>query len=48
MDKSKTFYAKTREEWRKWLEKNFREEKEIWFVFPTNASGECEYRITTR
>lgn len=41
MDKSKIFYAKTREEWRKWLEKNFREEKEIWFVFPTKASGEC-------
>ena len=35
-----TFYAKTRSEWRSWLEKNYEKEKEIWFVFPLKASGE--------
>ena len=36
----KTFYAKDRCEWRGWLEKNFKTEREIWFVFPLKASGE--------
>ena len=35
-----TFYTSKREEWRAWLSQHFKEEKEIWFVFPTNASGE--------
>lgn len=35
-----TFFAKSRAEWRKWLMENFKSEKEIWFVFPTLASGE--------
>ena len=35
-----TFYAKNRQEWRQWLSEHFESEKEIWFVFPTVASGE--------
>jgi uncharacterized protein YdeI (YjbR/CyaY-like superfamily) len=35
----KTLYVTDRKEWRKWLEKNFDKEKEIWFVFPKKASG---------
>jgi len=27
-----TFYAKTREEWRKWLEKNCQSEKSVWLI----------------
>lgn len=36
-----TFYAPTRAEWRAWLEANFENETEIWFIFPTKASGEA-------
>lgn len=35
-----TFYTSDRAEWRKWLSEHFRTEKEVWFVFPTKASGE--------
>lgn len=40
MEILKTFYAKDRREWREWLMANFQSETEIWFVFPTVASGE--------
>ena len=36
----KTFYAKDRKIWRKWLSENYENESEIWLVFPTKASGE--------
>ncbi len=39
MDQSKLLYAKTREDWRAWLEKNFTSEKEVWLVFPKKSSG---------
>ena len=39
MDKNYVYF-KTRNEWRHWLSNNFETEKEIWFVFPTIASGE--------
>jgi len=29
----KTFFAKTRKQWRKWLEKNHAEEKCVWLIF---------------
>jgi uncharacterized protein YdeI (YjbR/CyaY-like superfamily) len=29
----KTFYAKSRNEWRKWLEKNSETEKSVWLIF---------------
>ena len=28
----KTFHAKTRKEWRKWLEKNHQSEKSVWLI----------------
>ena len=33
-------YFHQREEWREWLATHFQNEKEVWFVFPTVASGE--------
>ncbi len=36
----KTFYSSDRAEWRKWLSEHFEKEQEIWFVFPSKASGE--------
>ncbi|MBO4888994.1 MAG: YdeI/OmpD-associated family protein [Firmicutes bacterium] len=40
MNKDKIFICTTREEWRAWLLAHFETEDEIWFVFPTKASGE--------
>lgn len=40
MEQTKIFYASDRAQWRKWLAENFETEKDIWFVFPTKASGE--------
>lgn len=40
MEHTKIFYAGKRQQWREWLAENFEKEKEIWFVFPTKASGE--------
>lgn len=34
------FYASERSEWRSWLAAHFETSPEIWFVFPTLASGE--------
>ncbi len=31
-------YVSTRKEWRRWLEKNFNKEKEIWLIFPKKSS----------
>ena len=39
MEISETLYVHTREEWRKWLEKNFDKQKEIWLIFPKKSSG---------
>jgi uncharacterized protein YdeI (YjbR/CyaY-like superfamily) len=38
--KGEILHINTRIEWRKWLEKNFRVEKEVWLVFPKKSSGE--------
>jgi len=40
MNNKNTLYPSTREEWRAWLEEHFESENEIWFVFPSKASGE--------
>ena len=40
MNKSKTFSCADRREWRAWLAEHFEAEDEVWFVFPTIASGE--------
>ena len=39
MELGKTFYAKDRREWRAWLSKNHRREKEVWLVYFRKASG---------
>ena len=39
MEVTKTLYVKTRSEWRNWLKKNYKKEKEIWLVFYNKASG---------
>lgn len=36
----KIVYFSDRKQWRDWLEAHFESEKEVWFVFPTLASGE--------
>ena len=35
-----TFYTSDRAEWRRYLEMHFETLSEIWFIFPTKASGE--------
>jgi uncharacterized protein YdeI (YjbR/CyaY-like superfamily) len=39
MEITKTLYVKSRSEWRNWLRKNHKTEKEIWLVFYNKASG---------
>ena len=34
------FYTSDRNEWRNWLSTHFETAREVWFVFPTKASGE--------
>jgi len=41
MKEKKTFYTSDRAEWREWLSGHFETEDEIWFVFPSKASGEA-------
>lgn len=41
MKQRKTFYTSDRQEWRKWLMEHYETEDEIWFVFPSKASGEA-------
>jgi uncharacterized protein YdeI (YjbR/CyaY-like superfamily) len=38
IDESRTFYAKSRAEWRKWLEQNHQSEKLVWLVIPHKNS----------
>jgi len=39
MDITKTLYVKTRKEWRTWLSRHHKTEKEIWLVFYRKGSG---------
>lgn len=39
MQISNILYANNRKEWRRWLEKHFDKQKEIWLVFPNKSSG---------
>jgi uncharacterized protein YdeI (YjbR/CyaY-like superfamily) len=39
MDIGKTLYVSERKDWRRWLEANFKTEKEIWLVFPSKNSS---------
>ena len=38
MKVTKILYVKTRSEWRNWLKKNYKSEKEIWLVFHNKSS----------
>ena len=40
MDDKTIIFCTDRRQWREWLEKHFETENEVWFVFPTVASGE--------
>ena len=40
MNDKKIFSCTDRSRWRDWLAEHFESENEIWFVFPTKASGE--------
>lgn len=40
MKNRETFYTSDRSQWREWLSENFETKSEIWFVFPSKASGE--------
>ena len=40
ISEGKIVRAKNRDEWRKWLSEHFETETEVWFVFPSLASGE--------
>ena len=40
MKTTNIFYSGERLKWREWLFENFEKADEIWFVFPTKASGE--------
>ena len=35
------FYTANRQEWRNWLSAHFETAPDVWFVFPTKASGEA-------
>jgi uncharacterized protein YdeI (YjbR/CyaY-like superfamily) len=39
MEISKTLYVTNRNQWRKWLAKNYNKEKEIWLIYYKKASG---------
>lgn len=39
MEIGKTFYAKNRKEWRNWLHKNHKKEKDIWLIYYNKKSG---------
>lgn len=40
MDIGQTLYVDSRQKWRKWLQKNYKFEKEIWVVFPRKHTGQ--------
>ena len=39
MAKENTLYVNNRKEWRKWLEKNYNKEREVWILYPKKESG---------
>ena len=39
MNIKKTLYVTNRKDWRKWLEKNFDKEKDVWLIYPIKSSG---------
>jgi len=41
LDESNLLYATSREEWRDWLERHYKSEKEIWLVYYKKHSGKA-------
>jgi uncharacterized protein YdeI (YjbR/CyaY-like superfamily) len=41
MEITKTFYAKNRTEWRRWLAKNHKKAKEVWLIYYKKESGKA-------
>ena len=39
MEITKTLYITNRKDWRAWLKKHYKTEKEIWLVYPQKATG---------
>jgi uncharacterized protein YdeI (YjbR/CyaY-like superfamily) len=39
MNISQTLYVINRKDWRNWLKKNYKTEKDIWLVYPRKATG---------
>jgi uncharacterized protein YdeI (YjbR/CyaY-like superfamily) len=39
MPHKEALYFTDRKDWRKWLERNFQKEKDIWLIFPNKSSG---------
>ena len=39
MDVTQTLYAANQKDWRKWLKRNYKTEKEIWLVYYKKTSG---------
>lgn len=39
MEISRTLHITRRKDWRAWLKKNYKSEKEIWLVYPRKATG---------
>lgn len=39
MEISQTLYVTKREDWRTWLKKHYKTEKEIWLIYPKKATG---------
>ena len=39
MEITQTLYIKDRKDWRNWLKKNYKTEKEIWLVYPRKGTG---------
>jgi uncharacterized protein YdeI (YjbR/CyaY-like superfamily) len=40
LDKDKTLYVTNRKEWRAWLKKRFKSEKEVWLVYYKKHTGQ--------
>jgi uncharacterized protein YdeI (YjbR/CyaY-like superfamily) len=39
MEITQTLYVTNREDWRNWLKKNYKNQKDIWLIYPKKATG---------
>lgn len=47
MEITQTLYVTNRKDWRNWLKKNYKTEKEIWLVLPKKATGRPRIEYNT-